>query len=139
VSAPRLAPEELRSHRWFGVRDLRSFGHRSRARQMGFGPEDYAGRPVIGIINTWSDLNPCHQHFRDRVQEVKRGVLGSLAPDGCVVKTTAASPHLLRHTGPAVVFDDYDDLAARTERRRRASSPTSLRSRAGVSVVGTGV
>ncbi|HYH29656.1 MAG TPA: dihydroxy-acid dehydratase, partial [Pseudonocardia sp.] len=40
---------------------------------------------------------------------------GSLAPNGCVIKTTAASPHLLRHTGPAVVFDDYEDLAARID------------------------
>jgi dihydroxy-acid dehydratase len=74
VSAHRLAPEQLRSHRWFGVRDLRSFGHRSRARQMGYDAEDYAGRPVIAIVNTWSDLNPCHAHFRDRAEEVKRGV-----------------------------------------------------------------
>jgi dihydroxy-acid dehydratase len=70
----RLAPEQLRSHRWFGARDLRSFGHRSRARQMGFDAEDYTGRPVIGILNTWSDLNPCHTHFRERAEEVKRGV-----------------------------------------------------------------
>lgn len=41
---------------------------------MGFGPEDYAGKPVIGIVNTWSDLNPCHHHFRGRVEDVKRGV-----------------------------------------------------------------
>lgn len=74
---PARRPEELRSHRWFGVRDLRSFGHRSRTKQMGFSPEDYAGRPVIGIINTWSDINPCHTHLRDRAQDVKRGVLQS--------------------------------------------------------------
>jgi dihydroxy-acid dehydratase len=72
---PRKTPENLRSHRWFGVDDLRAFGHRSRAKQMGYGPEDYANRPVIGIINTWSDINQCHIHFKDRVQDVKRGVL----------------------------------------------------------------
>ncbi len=66
--------EELRSHRWYGVRDLRSFGHRSRTKQMGYAAEDYQGKPVIGIINTWSDINPCHTHFRDRAGEVKRGV-----------------------------------------------------------------
>ncbi len=66
--------EELRSHRWFGVSDMRSFGHRSRAKQMGFGKEDYAGKPVIAIINTWSDLTTCHTHFRERAEEVKRGV-----------------------------------------------------------------
>ncbi len=69
-----LRPEALRSHRWFGANDLRSFGHRSRARQIGLGTEDWAGKPVIAIINTWSDLSPCHTHFRDRVADVKRGV-----------------------------------------------------------------
>jgi dihydroxy-acid dehydratase len=70
----RRSPEELRSHRWFGVDDLRALGHRSRARQMGYGEEDYAGKPVIAVVNTWSDLNPCHSHFRERAEEVKRGV-----------------------------------------------------------------
>lgn len=67
-------PEDLRSHRWFGVDDLRSFGHRSRAKQMGFTKEDFAGKPVIGIINTWSDINPCHMHFKEEIEDVKRGV-----------------------------------------------------------------
>jgi dihydroxy-acid dehydratase len=70
----RKSPEDLRSHRWYGVKDLRSFGHRSRAAQMGFDRADYAGKPVIAIINTWSDINPCHTHFKQRVEEVKRGV-----------------------------------------------------------------
>jgi dihydroxy-acid dehydratase len=67
--------ESLRSARWFAPDDLRSFGHRSRLMQMGYGPADWKGRPVIGIINTWSDLNPCHSHFRQRVDDVRRGVL----------------------------------------------------------------
>jgi dihydroxy-acid dehydratase len=67
-------PEELRSHRWYGVKDLRSFGHRSRTAQMGYDRSDYAGKPVIAIINTWSDINHCHTHFRQRAEEVKRGV-----------------------------------------------------------------
>ena len=70
----RLTPQQLRSHRWFGAEDLRSFGHRSRAKQMGFDAEDYAGKPVIGIVNTWSEINPCHTHLRDRAEDVKRGV-----------------------------------------------------------------
>ena len=70
----RKRPEELRSHRWYGVKDLRSFGHRSRTAQMGYHRSDYAGKPVIAIINTWSDINPCHSHFKQRVEEVKRGV-----------------------------------------------------------------
>jgi dihydroxy-acid dehydratase len=67
-------PEDLRSHRWYGVNDLRSFGHRSRTAQMGYDRSDYAGKPVIAIINTWSDINTCHTHFKQRVEEVKRGV-----------------------------------------------------------------
>ena len=70
----RKRPEDLRSHRWYGVNDLRSFGHRSRTAQMGYDRSDYAGKPVIGIINTWSDINACHTHFKQRVEEVKRGV-----------------------------------------------------------------
>ena len=74
MTATRKKPEELRSHRWYGVNDMRSFGHRSRTSQMGFERADYAGKPVIAIINTWSDINPCHTHFKQRVEEVKRGV-----------------------------------------------------------------
>jgi dihydroxy-acid dehydratase len=74
VSRPRRSPTDLRSHRWFGRDDLRSFGHRSRAKQAGFSADDYAGKPVIAILNTWSDANPCHTHFRLRADDVKRGV-----------------------------------------------------------------
>ncbi len=70
----RKTPESLRSHRWFGAEDLRAFGHRSRALQMGYERQDFLGKPVIAIINTWSDINPCHAHFRTRAEEVKRGV-----------------------------------------------------------------
>lgn len=71
----RKRPEDLRSARWFGPADLRSFGHRSRAMQMGYAPEEWQGRPVIAILNTWSDLQPCHAHFKTRVEDVKRGIL----------------------------------------------------------------
>ncbi len=74
TSTKRKKPEELRSHRWYGVNDLRSFGHRSRTAQMGYLASDYAGKPVIAIVNTWSDINPCHSHFKQRVEEVKRGI-----------------------------------------------------------------
>ena len=74
MAPPRKRPEELRSHRWFGGGDLSSQGHRSRALQMGYARSDFTGKPVIGIINTWSDLLPCHAHFRTRAEEVKRGV-----------------------------------------------------------------
>ncbi|MDE2516359.1 MAG: dihydroxy-acid dehydratase [Rhodospirillales bacterium] len=73
--APRRDASSFRSARWFGPADLRSFGHRSRAMQMGYAPEEWQGRPVIAIVNTWSDLQPCHMHFKQRVDDVKRGIL----------------------------------------------------------------
>jgi len=41
---------------------------------MGYDLEDFMGKPVIAIVNTWSDINPCHAHFGSRVEDVKRGV-----------------------------------------------------------------
>ena len=71
----RLTYDELRSARWLGRDEFRSFMHRSRVMQMGYGPEDWEGKPIIAILNTWSDMQQCHQHFKDRVEWVKRGVL----------------------------------------------------------------
>ncbi|SFH62859.1 L-arabinonate dehydratase [Albimonas pacifica] len=70
----RKTYEELRSARWMATDDFRGFGHRSRTLQMGYGEEDWVGKPVVAILNTWSDINPCHQHFKSRVEDVKRGV-----------------------------------------------------------------
>ncbi|QKJ93809.1 L-arabinonate dehydratase [Agrobacterium pusense] len=70
-----MTDKKLRSDRWFAPDDLRSFGHRSRMMQLGYAEEDFIGKPVIGILNTWSELNTCHSHFPERVQDVKRGVL----------------------------------------------------------------
>jgi dihydroxy-acid dehydratase len=71
---PKKKLQDLRSQRWFGATDLRSFGHRSRALQMGYAREDFLDKPVIGIINTWSDLAQCHSHFPERVEDIKRGI-----------------------------------------------------------------
>ncbi len=71
----RRKPEELRSHRWFGEATVRDSTHHSRAAQMGYSRADYDGKPIIAIVNTWSDINMCHTHFRQRAEEVKRGVL----------------------------------------------------------------
>ncbi|GGS22834.1 dihydroxy-acid dehydratase [Streptomyces humidus] len=70
----RTRPEDLRSHQWYGAEGLRSFSHRARTRQLGYLPEEHLGKPVIAVLNTWSDINPCHVHLRDRAQAVKRGV-----------------------------------------------------------------
>ena len=67
-------PGALRSAKWFEGEGLRAFSHRSRARQLGIGADELAGKPVIGILNTWSEVNPCHMHLRERAQAVKRGV-----------------------------------------------------------------
>lgn len=70
----RKKVEELRSARWFMSSDIRGFAHRQRTQQMGMRREEFMGKPVIGIINTWSDISPCHAHLRDRAEAVKRGV-----------------------------------------------------------------
>jgi dihydroxy-acid dehydratase len=70
----RKSSHDLRSRRWLGVDDLRAFGHRARLRQGGFDSADWQGKPVIGIINTWSDINFCHTHLRARAEDVKRGI-----------------------------------------------------------------
>lgn len=72
---PRITPDQLRSARWFSPDDLRSFGHRSRMMQLGYAEEEFTGRPIIGILNTWSGINSCHGHFPERAEEIKRGVL----------------------------------------------------------------
>ncbi|WP_172332065.1 L-arabinonate dehydratase [Mangrovicoccus sp. HB161399] len=70
----RKDADSLRSARWFAPDDLRSFGHRSRLMQLGYSEADFKGKPLIGILNTWSEINSCHSHFRERAQDVKRGV-----------------------------------------------------------------
>ncbi len=81
MTGVRRAPEQLRSYRWFGgagpLGDLgmRQLSHRSRMRQLGVAAEEHLGKPVIGILNTWAEINPCHMHLRERAQQVRRGVL----------------------------------------------------------------
>lgn len=74
MTVRRKRPQELRSHRWLGVQDLRAFGHRSRLLQMGYARRDWQGEPVIGILDTRSDIDPCHAHFALRVEEIERGI-----------------------------------------------------------------
>jgi dihydroxy-acid dehydratase len=67
-------PERLRSRRWFAAGGMRAFAHRQRMQQMGVRREDVMGKPIVAIVNTWSDLSPCHAHLRERAEAVKRGV-----------------------------------------------------------------
>jgi dihydroxy-acid dehydratase len=94
----KKSPDTLRSARWFAPDDLRSFGHRSRMMQLGLAEEDFMGKPIIGVLNTWSEINSCHSHFRERAQDVKRGVaqaggfaveLPSLSVDESFTKPTS--------------------------------------------------
>ncbi len=66
---------DLRSRRWFAASDMRAFAHRQRVQQMGLRREDVLERPCVAVINTWSDLSPCHAHLRERAEAVKRGIL----------------------------------------------------------------
>ena len=68
-------PADLRSRRWFAANDMRGFAHRQRMQQMGLRRQDVMNRPIVAIVNTWSDLSPCHAHLRERAEAVKRGVL----------------------------------------------------------------
>ena len=70
----RRGISELRSQRWYASADMRGFAHRQRTQQMGLRREEFMGKPVIGILNTWSDMSPCHAHLRDRAEAVKRAV-----------------------------------------------------------------
>jgi dihydroxy-acid dehydratase len=54
---------------------MRALAHRQRMQQQGFRREEFVGRPVVAILNTWSELSPCHAHLRERAEAVKRGVL----------------------------------------------------------------
>ncbi|WP_329171777.1 L-arabinonate dehydratase [Streptomyces sp. NBC_01477] len=75
MSEDRAArPPALRSSHWYEGEGLRAFSHRARTRQLGYLPQEHLGKPVIAVLNTWSDINPCHSHLRDRAQAVKRGV-----------------------------------------------------------------
>jgi len=70
----RRTLESLRSQRWYAADDMRAFAHRQRTQQMGMRREEFMGKPVVAILNTWSDMSPCHAHLRERAQAVKRGV-----------------------------------------------------------------
>ena len=71
---PGSARGSLRSDRWFGGDGLRAYSHGTRMRQLGADPADYQGKLIIAIVNTWSEMNPCHMHLRERAGQVKRGV-----------------------------------------------------------------
>ena len=68
-------PKKRRSQHWFSGSSKDNFIHRSWMKSEGLPDDSFDGRPVIGICNTWSELTPCNQHFRELAQRVKNGVL----------------------------------------------------------------
>ncbi|HEY1327819.1 MAG TPA: L-arabinonate dehydratase [Casimicrobiaceae bacterium] len=73
--ADESAKPKLRSAEWFGRRDRDGLVHRSWMKNQGIPHDQFDGRPVIGICNTWSEATPCNAHFRDLAEHVRRGVL----------------------------------------------------------------
>ena len=71
---PRKKPEELRSQQWWGRQDRDGFIYRSWVKGKGVPHDQFDGRPVIGICNTFSELTPCNSHFRTLAEQVKIGV-----------------------------------------------------------------
>ena len=65
----------LRSVQWFGRQDIYGFIYRSWVKNRGVPQDQFDGRPVIGICNTWSELTPCNTHFRVLAEHVRNGVL----------------------------------------------------------------
>lgn len=109
------SPEQLRSARWFAPDDLRSFGHRSRMMQLGYSDSEYRDKPIIAILNTWSELNACHSHFPERVKDVKRGVL---AAGGFPVELPALSVDESFNKPTSMLFRNM--LAMETEEQIRS-------------------
>lgn len=67
-------PRQLRSYGWFGGTEKNAIMHRSWMKNQGIPSDNFDGRPIIGICNTWSELTPCNAHLRDLAERVKRGV-----------------------------------------------------------------
>jgi dihydroxy-acid dehydratase len=74
TTTPKKKPEDLRSQQWFGRQDRDGFAYRSWLKGKGIPQDQFEGRPVIGICNTFSELTPCNSHFRTLAEQVKIGV-----------------------------------------------------------------
>ncbi len=71
----KKATRKLRSQSWFGREDIYGFIYRSWTKNRGVPHDQFDGRPVIGICNTWSELTPCNTHFRVLAEHVRNGIL----------------------------------------------------------------
>src|SRR5882757_1754919 len=75
MQKPKGTMQDLRSQQWFGKKGKDGFIYRAWMKNQGIPSEEFEGKPVIGICNTWSELTPCNAHFRELADAVKRGVL----------------------------------------------------------------
>ena len=72
-----MAAHELRSQGWFGRTGKDGFIYRAWMKNQGIPDEEFRGKPVIGICNTWSELTPCNGHFRELAEAVKKGIIAA--------------------------------------------------------------
>jgi L-arabonate dehydrase len=90
---PAAWPRKLRSQEWFGGTTKDAIYHRGWMKNQGFPPDLFDGRPVIGILNTWSELTPCNAHLNDLAQRVKHGIYeagGFPCRSACVQRVESA-------------------------------------------------
>src|SRR4051812_23447745 len=104
---PRKKPQDLRSQQWFGRQDRDGFAYRSWLKGKGIPHDQFDGRPVIGICNTFSELTPCNSHFRTLAEQVKIGVYEAggfpLQVPGVSPGGTLLRPPAVRYPHPAPV------------------------------------
>ena len=72
-----MSNDKLRSQQWFGRTGKDGFIYRAWMKNQGIPDEEFRGKPVIGICNTWSELTPCNAHFRELAESVKKGVIAA--------------------------------------------------------------
>lgn len=71
---PATWPRKLRSQEWYGGTSRDTIYHRGWLKNQGYPNDLFDGRPIIGIMNTWSDLTPCNGHLRELAEKVKAGI-----------------------------------------------------------------
>jgi L-arabonate dehydrase len=74
MSSPPIVRRKLRSQEWWSGSDYYSYARRAWLQSEGFQRDVFDGKPVIGICNSWSELNNCNAHLRSVAEAVKRGV-----------------------------------------------------------------
>jgi dihydroxy-acid dehydratase len=116
---PQPWPRHLRSQEWWGGTSRDNIYHRGWMKNQGYPHDMFDGRPVIGILNTWSELNPCNAHLDILAQKVKNGIYEA---GGFPVEVPVFSVSESTFRPTAMMFRN---LAAMAVRRRSAASPST--------------